>query len=296
MRVNPYPMPDLLASLNQTELQAEQAALQISSGKSVNEPSDNPTAAALLVENNDEATFNTGYLQNLTTVNGRLSAADSTLSSVTSALQQALTLGIEGANGTVSASGQAAIVSQLQEIQSQVISLANTSYEGSYLFSGTIANATPYVANSADPSGVTYNGNDGVNEVAVNDGYDLAINQPGSQIFSAPGSNSIFLALNNLITALQTNTGVSGAIDGLTTASNYLSVQRVFYGNALNQIQSQTTYLDAAKLQIAQQQSTLGGVDLAAAATNLSQAQTNTQAALEAISKVSQDNLFDYVK
>ncbi len=143
MRVNPYPMPDLLASLNQTQLKAQEAALQISTGRSVNEPSDNPAAAALLVENNDEAIFNTGYLHNLTAINGRLSAADSTLSSVGSALQQAVDLGIEGANGTLSASDRAAIVAQLQEIQTQVISLANTSYQGNYLFAGTATAALP---------------------------------------------------------------------------------------------------------------------------------------------------------
>jgi len=46
MRVNPNPMPDLLAALNQTQLEEQQAELQISTGKSVNEPSDNPAAAA----------------------------------------------------------------------------------------------------------------------------------------------------------------------------------------------------------------------------------------------------------
>ena len=57
MRVDPYPMPDLLASLNQTELEAQEAALEISTGRSVYEPSDDPTAAALLVQNDDEASL-----------------------------------------------------------------------------------------------------------------------------------------------------------------------------------------------------------------------------------------------
>ena len=270
MRVNPYPMPDLLASLNQTELEAQEAALQISTGRSVNEPSDNPTAAALLVQNNDEATFNTGYLDSLSAINSRLSAADSTLSSVGSVLQQALSLGVEGANGTLSDSDRAAIVEQLQGIQSQIISLANTSYQGTYLFAGTATGMAPYTANSADPSGVTYNGNTTVNQVSVGTNYQIQINEPGSQLFSAAGSNNVFLALNNLIVSLQSNNGIETAVTSLNTAASYLSVQRVFYGNGISQAQSQTTYLNAAKLQIAQQQTTLGGADIAVAATNLS--------------------------
>ena len=295
MRVNPNPMPDLLAALNQTQLEAQQALREISSGRSVNEPSDNPTAAALLVENNDQATFNNGYLRSLNSVQGQFSTADSTLSSVVTALQRAISLGVEGANGTLSDSDRAAVATELQGIQSQLVSLANTSYQGRYVFAGTNTNAPPFVADNTVASGVRYAGNNGVNQVSIGSGYKLAVNLPGSQLFSAAG-NDVFLAINTLIQALQTNTGIDTAVSGVGAASSYLSAQRVFYGNALNQTQSQTTYLNTAKLQISQQENTLGGVDLAAAATNLAKSQTDTQATLAAISKFSQNNLFDYLK
>jgi flagellar hook-associated protein 3 FlgL len=293
MRINPNPLPDLLAALNQTELEAQQASLQIASGRSVNAPSDNPTAAALLVVNNDQATFNTGYLQSLTVVEGQLSTADSTLSSVTTALQQALSLGVEAGGGTLSASDLAAIATQLQGIQSQLVSLSNTTYQGHYVFAGTASSTAPFVT-GASPSGIVYVGNTDVNQVSIGSGYNLAVNLPGSQLFSATG-NDVFLAINNLIQAVQNNTGIPAAINAISAASGYLSAQRVFYGNALNQATSQTTYLNTAKLQLSAQQTTLGGADIAAAATSLAQAQTDTQAALAAISKFSQNNLFDYL-
>ncbi len=294
MRVNPNPMPDLLAALNQTELEEQQASLQLSTGRSVNEPSDNPAAAALLVENNDQATFTNGYLQSLSAVQGQLSTADSTLSSVETSLQQAISLGVEGANGTLSDSDRAAIVNQLQGIQSQLVSLANTTYEGNYVFAGTATNTAPYVVDNSSPSGVDYAGNSDVNHVAIGNGYKLAVNLPGSQLFSAAG-NDVFLAVNNLIQALQTNTGIETAVNSLSAANSYLTAQTVFYGNALSQATSETSYLNTAKLQLSQQQTTLGGADLAAAATSLSQSQTDSQAALAAISKLSQETLFNYL-
>src|ERR1019366_2166282 len=133
MRVNPNPMPDLMAALNQPQLEEQEDEHQISTGKSVNEPSDDPTAAALLVENNDQATFNSGYLRSISGVQGQLSTGSSTLSSVTTALQQALSLGVEAGGATPSASDQAAIANQLQGIQSQLVSLANTTYQGNYI-------------------------------------------------------------------------------------------------------------------------------------------------------------------
>jgi flagellar hook-associated protein 3 FlgL len=295
MRVNPNPMPDLLAALNQSQLDTQQAMLEISSGRSVNLPSDNPIAAALLVQNNDQATFNSGYLQSLGSVQGQLSTADSTLSSVESALQQAISLGVEGGNGTLSASNRTAIAVELQGIQSQFVSLANASYEGRYVFAGTNTNTPPFVVDNTSPSGVTYVGNTDVNQVSIGSGFKLAINLPGSQLFSATG-NDVFLALNSLIQAMQTNTGIAAAVTSLGGANSYLAAQRVFYGNASNQAQSQTTYLDAAKLQLTQQQNTLGAADFAAAATDLTQSQINTQATLATISKLSQSNLFSYLK
>ncbi len=295
MRVNPNPMPDMLAALNQSKLASQQASIEIASGRSVNVPSDNPTAAALLVENNDQATFNAGYLQSLTAIQGQLSTADSTLSSVVTALQRATSLGIEGANGTLSDSDRAAVANELQGIQSQLVSLANTSYQGRYVFAGTLTSTPPFVVDNTVPSGVRYVGNTSVNKVSIGSGYNLAVNQPGSQLFSATGSD-VFLAVNNLIQALQSNTGIPAAVSALNVASSYFSAQRAFYGNAMNQAQSQTNYLNTNKLQIAQQENTLSAADLAEAATNLSQAQLDTQATLAAISKFSQNNLFDYLK
>ena len=295
MRVNPNYMPDLLAALNQTQLATQKAELEIASGRSVNQPSDNPTAAALLVDNNDQATFNSGYLQSLSSVQGQLSTGDSTLSSVVTAMQRAISLGVEGANGTLSDSNRAAIAEELQGIQTQLVSLANTSYQGRYVFAGTNTSTAPYVVDNTVPSGVRYVGNSGVNQVPIGNGYKLTVNQPGSQLFSAPG-NDVFLSINNLIQALQTNTSIDTAVSSVSAAYSYLSGQRVFYGNAMNQAQSQTTYLKTAKLQISQQENTLAGADLATAATNLTQFEISTQATLAAISKYSQMNLFDYLK
>ena len=192
-------------------------------------------------------------------------------------------------------SDRASIANELQGIQSQLVSLANASYEGRYVFAGTNTNTPPFVVDNTVPSGVSYVGNTDVNQVSIGNGNKLTVNQPGSQLFSAPG-NDVFLAINSLIQSLQSNTGIGAAVTSLGAANSYLSAQRVFYGNAANQAQSQSTYLNAAKLQIAQQQNTLGGADLAAAATNLARSQIDTQATLATISKLTENNLFSYLK
>jgi flagellar hook-associated protein 3 FlgL len=133
---------------------------------SVNQPSDNPTAAALLVVNNDQASFNTGYLQSLTVVQGQLSTADSTLISVSTALQHALSLGAEAGGGTLSPSDLAAIAAQLQGSRSQLISFSNTAYQGHSLFAGHQYKYSPFVAGTSH-SGIAYVGNTDVNRISA---------------------------------------------------------------------------------------------------------------------------------
>lgn len=294
MRVNPNAMPNLLAALNQNKLFAQKAALEVATGQRVNQPSDDPTAAALLIDNNDQATFNTSYLKSIQSVQGQLSIADSTLSSIGTVLQQAITLGLSG-TATLTDSGRATIANEIQGAKDQFLSLTNSSYGGNRLFAGTATATPPFVADSASPSGITYVGNTGVNQVPIGSGYTIATNMPGSQLFTAPG-HDVFLAMSNLITALQTNTGIPAAITSLTAANAYVSAQRAFYGNATNQATAQTATLNANTVQIGQQAVDIGGADFSTAATNLTQAQVGTQATLAAIAKFAQNSLFDFLK
>lgn len=295
MRVNPTPMPDLLAALSRTRRDTQQALLELSSGRRVNQPSDDPAAAAVLVQNHDQTTFTARYLQSLSSIQGQFQTADAALSSVIVALTRALSLGVEGANGTLSDTDRAAVAGELQGVQDQLVSLANTSFQGRPLFAGTLTNSSPFVADNTSPSGVRYDGNDAVNTVQIGDGYQIAANKPGSQLFVAPG-HDVFLAMSGLIQAMQSNSGFDAAITALRDAFDYISGQRVFYGNTMNQALAQTNSLGNVKLQLSQQENTLASTDFEDAASRLVNSQAATNSTLAAIGRISQLSLFDYLK
>jgi len=297
MRINPNPLPDLLDALEQNQQQINTDLEQVATGQSVNAPSDNPAAAAALVQTADESSQADQFLRSIGSVTAELQNADSTLNSVTTALQQAISLGVEGANGTLNASNQQAIAVQVQGIQSQLVNLANLSYQGNYVFAGTATQTAPYVLDSNSPSGVTYVGNSGVNSLTVGNQYTVDTNLPGSELFSSSG-NDVFQALQDLITGLQNGdtTAISAAVGEVTSASNYIDQQRVFYGNTISQLNSQQTYLNSETTQLAQQQDTLGAADLPSVISNLESSQVSQQATLESISDTLQNNLFSYLK
>lgn len=297
MRVNPNIAGDVLANLWHTQEQEQTALLQVSSGKRVNVPSDDPASAAGLVQNLAASSQNDQYSKNTSAVEGQLQTIDSTLSSVVTALNQAISLGVEGANGTLSAANQQQIATQVQGIISQVVQLANASYQGIFVFSGTATTTPPFALDSTQPSGVRYDGNNGTNSVEIAPARSIQVNIPGNQFFQTPGAD-VFGTLNQLVTALQGGnpTAIANATTQLRTAFDGVTQQRVFYGNAINQLDSNQTFLQQEKVNLSSQQNDLVGIDMATAASNLSQADTAHQAALAAAARIVPLTLLDFLK
>ena len=294
IRVNPYPLPDLLAALAETQQQQNTSSLDLATGTRINKPSDDPAGAAQMVINTAQSTQADTFLRSITSVTGLLQTADSTLSSVVTALQRAISLGVEGANGTLSDSDRADVASELTGIKQQLLSLANTPYQGEFIFSGT-STVQPFVADATSPSGVTYNGNAGTNNVEVGQNYPLQISQAGSLLFTSASGN-VFQSISDLINALQTNNNIDSAVSEVSDAFNHITGQRVFYGNALNQLQAQQNYLNSEKVNLATVADSISATDMAATSTAFTQSQEAIQADLAAMSRISQVSLFDYLK
>ncbi|MFY9741993.1 MAG: flagellar hook-associated protein 3 [Candidatus Sulfotelmatobacter sp.] len=295
MRVNPNPYPDLLADIGQTQQEIQTDEQEIATGQTVNLPSDDPSAAAALVQNASQTSEADQFERSLGSIQGEMQNADSALNSVVTALQQAITLGTEGANGTLNADDRQAIAAQVQGIQSQLLGLANLTYQGSYVFGGTANQSAPYVLNTSSPSGVTYQGNSGVNTVTLGNDFSLQTNLPGTQLFSASGTD-MFQSIQDLITGLQSGSGIGTAVNEVSSSLNSIDTARVFYDNGLNQLNSQQTYLSSQTQQLAEAQNSIEAADLPEVISNLTSGQVSLQATLETIGQTSQTNLFDYLK
>jgi flagellar hook-associated protein 3 FlgL len=296
MRINPNTIPDMLAAIDQSQASLNTATEEVATGLKVNEPSDDPAAAADMVQNTIETGLNDQYTQNVSGVLSTLQTADSALSSVVTSLTQAISLGTEGANGTTSTANRQALAEQVQGLLTSVVSQANLSYQGAYVFGGTDTTTAPYTADSTSPTGYTYNGNSDTNSVAIGDQLNIQVNLPGSQLFSNSTTN-VLGSLSGLVTALQSGdeTSIATATSAVTTALNYVGQQRVFYGNAESQLNSQESSLKQDTVSLSTQANNLVGIDTATAAENLSQAEADNSAALAAAAKVLPNTLLSYL-
>jgi flagellar hook-associated protein 3 FlgL len=277
-------------------VQQQTDLLELSTGKSVNTPSDNPTAAALEIENLASTADAAQYQQNIGSTQTMLQSAQSALGSVVTSLNAVISDGVEAANGTTSAAEQTQIASTIGQIRDQIISLANTSVQGVYLFGGTASSAPPFKLNADPTTGVTYAGNSGVNTVPIGNNQSVQSNVPGDQIFTS-GSGNVMQALTDMINALQSNStsGIESATTEVQNALSTVSQQQEFYSNTNAQLESTNTYLQSETVTLQTQQNNLVGANAAAVASNLTQEQTAEQATLEAIAKDVPMSLMNYL-
>lgn len=296
MRISPDLSQLVLTALNVSD-QAEQTALQqMTTGRRVNQASDDPADAALDVNIAFQMDSCDRYLRSISSLESELQTADSSLNSAVTALQSAINLGVEGSNGTVSQQNRATIGQQVSGIAQQILGIANSSYNGNYLFAGTADAQPPYVQNSDGT--ITYHGNDNVNSVQIENGQSVAINQPGSALFSAQGA-SVFQALNNLVTALQdpnsTTQDIGNATTELRSAYDQLTNARTFYGSTVDQLVSTQNFLNNENVQLSAQQNNAVGVDMNVAVTKLTNAEEARQATVQAAASIDNLSLMDYL-
>jgi flagellar hook-associated protein 3 FlgL len=294
-RINPNILADLVAAMETAQSNAQKAAEEVSTGRSVNEPGDNPAAMAALVINDAQTSQDVQFQTNVSDLQSKFQVADSAMNNATQILTSAISLGTQGASGTLSAADRQQIAAQVAGLQQQMLSVANTTYEGTYVFAGTDVTTQPFTADSSAPSGVVYNGNSAVTSVQISEGRSIATNVPGNQVF-ANATASVFGALNDLENALNSGAGIAAANTEVQNAFNQINNQRVFYGNALNQVQSAESFLSTDTVNLSEQQTSLVGANLTQAASQLSQDQVDEQAAISASAQVlNMSTLLDYL-
>ena len=289
-------IPDAQYGIQQSQQALQQALQQLSTGKRVNQIADDPSAYANNVRSLAQSANVDRYTSNINTLLPSMQTADSALSGVVTSLNRAITLGTQGATGTLTDAQRQGIAVQVQAVLSTVVSQANTSSQGVYVFAGTASTTAPFTADATSPSGYQYNGNSAVNQVKIGDNTSVAVGVAGDALFTS-GAN-VLGSLAKLVTALQsgTTTDIANATTGITTALNYVNQQRVPLDNSISAMNTQETYLSQETVTLTSQQTQLVGIDTATAATNLAQAQAQNNAVLAAAAKVMPQSLLDYLK
>jgi flagellar hook-associated protein 3 FlgL len=299
MRVDPSYITNLVGSLDQAQSNEQQLSSELSSGTSITSLSKDPVGAGQNVLLLNQIQQDDSFTQSSNQVTGQLQVADSALGSVVSELTQAVTLATSANNGTMNASDVKSIGNQISGILDEVQSLANTSYQGQYVFAGGQTSAAPFSTSAASSPGVTkYSGDEDVNYLGLPNGQKIQLNVPGGQIFLGSGSNSVFGALNALVADYSSGTvNTSQAVsdtEALGTALNHVSQQRVTIDNSITQISAASSAVTNEKTQLTTAQTDLMQADIPTVSTQLALAETQQTALEDVIAQLesTSNNLF----
>ncbi|HEX3464004.1 MAG TPA: flagellar hook-associated protein FlgL [Candidatus Elarobacter sp.] len=212
---------------DQTALYA-QLGQQLSSGKKLTQPSDDPAQIAqdLILHTTIDAT--TQQSTNVQNAVSELTTTDGALSSLTSVIQSARQLAIQGSSDTLTQQQRGALASQIDQLLQQAITIGNTSYGGRYVFAGSAKTVNAPVQQQGNPiSAVQFLGNEQTQGQLVYNGQQFALSTTFQAAFnyqSPDGSPDVFQMLINLRDTLSNGT----AADTSAAAINHAGA--VVYG------------------------------------------------------------------
>ena len=267
-----------------------QAQNKVSSGRSILRPSDNPKDLSDILRLRADQVENEQYERNMKYATSRLDFADTALASLQDMIGRVRFLALS-ALGTGFQTD--AYVTEVEGLRDQILGTANSGLQGRFVFSGSDGETLPF---SKDGAGVvTYQGNTDVVEVQVRRAQTLQSQISGDQLFGA--GNDVFLALTELVTALQS--GDSSQIDAklkpIESAWEGISLNRTRVGNLVNVADSISREMSAMSLVRETNLGDLENADLARALTEFKSYENAVQSTLAVGARISQLTLLDYL-
>ena len=164
------------ARLNETQL-------QLSTGKRVNRPSDDPSASTQLLKLSTLRSKTEQFNRNIDSARHQLQLQESVLSSVSNVLQRVRELTVQANNATQSNESRAAIADEIYNRIDELLQYANTKDpSGEYIFSGFNARSEAFVKNG---QGYTYQGDQGERMLQVSEDMQLVVRSSGTDVFGA---------------------------------------------------------------------------------------------------------------
>jgi flagellar hook-associated protein 3 FlgL len=293
-----------LAGVDQIQQRISLANQQVTSGLKISVASDAPDQIGDLLQLRANEAQNTQVQSNLSLELTNAQSADNALGSAIQMMDSVTQIAAEGASSTQTADTRTTLGNQVQSLLAQMVNISQTQVQGRFIFSGDDDQNPSYQLDLSAPNGVDQLSSAASTRQIQNPaGGTFQASLTAQQIFddqnpdgsSAP--DNVFAALNSLRTALLSNdtAGITAAQNMVKEASSHLNDSQSFYGNVESQIQNATTYATTYSTQL---QAQIGGIedaDVASAATELTEANTQLQAAFEAQAKMPTTSLFSYL-
>ena len=276
----------------------QQMQKKIATGKNIQKPSDDPVLAARASVLSDQLAQTEQYIRNIEVSYVKLGMADNVLDQTANLMTRAYELATKARSDT-NESGRSAIVIELEGILEAIRDLANSKDpNGSALFGGYKVEGNPFVA---DAQGNTqYQGDRGTHSVKISESLRMATTLDGATVFQrvqvSSGHRSVFEMFDTMISDLKAGDVSNLPITDLSDAVGHIADQRSLIGGEMNKADNQTALLANRKLLLTENIGDMEDADLAEIVTRLQSLMISKDAAQQAFTRISQMNLFDFLR
>ena len=191
-------------NIDSTQAQLTQLEQELSTGKAVNVASDNPSAAAMIQQLQKTLDYSTQYSTNISQATSTLSQTESSLGNITTLLTQAQSIASANVSDTTSADARGEAATVVDSIYSQIVTEANSQYEGTYLFGTDNATSAPY---NQSAGGIEYVGSSTTLDNTFEQGTQLSFQASPTTVFG--GESASISAGSTLNPELETDDRIS---------------------------------------------------------------------------------------
>jgi|TARA_B110000495_G_C23027891_1_gene611280 flagellar hook-associated protein 3 FlgL len=295
-----------VAQMNQQQSKIAEIRARLATGTQIVKPSDDAEKAGIIQRVTSALNRQDVFESGLNRAQSRLVSEESALMSSENILQRVRELAVRAGNGTLSAADRTVIAKEVSSLRDELFGLANSQdANGNYVFSGTSVKTGAF---AADANGlVTYQGDKNQISVDLSEYRALAINRPGDDVFTSvvrteegadPAAIGFFSVISDFADALNADNGanISRGLTEISTLTENIGLALADVGNRMNTVDSQRDVLADSKLRYQELLSNAEDLDYATAVTQLSAELLALESAQASFAKISQLNLFNYLR
>ena len=295
-----------ISQMGVTQDRLAKTQMQLTTTKEILKPSDAPDKSAAITRLNSVIGRQQSYVETIRTTMDKFSEQETALKNSSDVLIRLKELTVQAASDTNGPESRKLIAVEVKGLRDQLLSLANTQdVNGNYIFSGTRATTAAF---GTDSSGkLAYQGDQTISQVGVGEQRDVANNRSGTQAFARvirtadDGSQSgvgFFQVADDLLSALTGNDvkGIQRAVGELDAAQNGMTESIAAVGSGMNVLEAQGSVADENLLRMKSTLSQMRDVDYTEAITRMNKDMMALEAAQSSFAKISQLNLFDYIR
>ena len=291
-----------LGQMTDLQTRISKAQDQLATGKLVVSPSDDPEKISVMQRLKSALNRQDSYANTLQAAGVRLNAQENAVRNSSTILVRIKELALQASSDTMNGEDRTNIASEIEGLQKDLLSLANTTdVNGNFVFGGSRVSTAPF---SVVAGIASYQGDQADVQAEAGDQRKVQIRRPGSAVFAgtirADSGERVgfFQVLEDLKTAINDSTyaDMHRGLDELDKLQSGFSQAMVQIGTELNVVENQTKIIDDTRIQLQTTLSQVQDTDYTEAITRLQKEMLGLQAAQSSFAKTSDLNLFNYIR